>query len=400
MRTHRLILPLLIAVLSFGCRRDPVKVTEDSGTYYTCSMHPQVMEPKPGRCPICQMPLIPVRTNTTKEEGELQLNDLQIQLGNIKVDSARIRPVQQELLLPGRIVLDQEQVTTISTHVMGRVEKLYFKNIGERIHQGQPLYALYSEELNATVRELLVARDLAKKGDGSSADLGRLERIARNKLLAYGLTEVQVNDLATADQAPYTIEFPSPISGLITELSVREGESLMEGAAIMKVASLSSVWTEAQVYPADRICVRIGAECSVSLPALPDTMFNARLAFSNPELDPASIVGLVRVSIPNQGGLLQPGMQAYVHVPLNAMNTLAVPTDAVLRDGKGASVWIETAPHHFKVVMVNTGIEAGGFTQITNGLHVGDEVVVSGAFLLSSEYRFRQGSDPMQGMKM
>lgn len=400
MMTHRLVLPLLTLLLVMGCRRDPVKVAEDSGTYYTCSMHPQVMEPRPGKCPICQMPLIPVRKNTTVEAGELQLNDLQIQLGNIKVDSARIRMVQEALLLPGRIVVDQEQVTTISTHVMGRVERLYFKNIGERVQQGQPLYALFSEELNTTVRELLVARDLSEKGNASMTAQGRLEQIARNKLLAYGLTDTQVNDLATATQAPYTIEFLSPSSGVITELPIREGESLMQGAAVLRIAALSSVWAEAQVYPTDQAQIRIGTLCGISIPALPDTALEARLAFSNPELDPSSVINLIRLTIPNQGGLLRPGMQAYVHVPVNVVRTLALPTDAVLRDGKGASVWIATAPHHFKVVMVETGIEAGGFTQITNGLQVGDQVVVSGAFLLNSEYRFRQGSDPMQGMKM
>lgn len=398
--TSRIIVPLLTLILALGCRRDPMKVVEDSGTYYTCSMHPQVVEPKPGKCPICQMPLIPVRKNTTTEVGELQLNDLQIQLGNIKVDSARIRMVQEELLLPGRIVLDQQQVTTISTHVMGRVEKLHFKNIGESVDQGQPLYALYSEELNATVRELLVARDMAEKSDASSADPRRLEHIARNKLLAYGLTDMQVSDLGSATQVPYTMEFLSPVSGVITDLSILEGETLMQGAAIMKIAALSSVWAEAQVYPMDRAQIRIGTACRISIPALPDTMLTARLAFSNPELDPPSTVGLIRLNIPNQGGSLRPGMQAYVHVPVNVVRTLALPTDAVLRDGKGASVWIATDPHRFKVVMVTVGIGAGGLTQITSGLNVGDQVVVSGAFLLNSEYRFRQGSDPMQGMKM
>ena len=400
MRLFRIILPLLTLLLAFGCDKKPAKVAVDSDVYYTCSMHPQVMEQKPGKCPICGMPLIPVRKNTTTTEGELQLNDLQIQLGNIHVDSARVRIIQEELLLPGRIVVDQEQVATISPHVMGRVEKLHFKNIGERVQQGQPLYALYSEDLNVAVSELLVARDVMKSNDPSVSDHGRLVRIARNKLLGYGLSEAQVNELATASQAPYTIEFLSPASGVITELSVREGESLMQGDGIMKVAALSSLWAEAQAYPADRAHIKMGTECSVTIPALPDTVITARLAFSNPELDPGSIVGLVRLNISNQGGLLQPGMQAYVHVPMSEVRTLALPTDAVLRDGKGATVWIATQPGHFKVVMVTVGIEAGGFTQITSGIKVGDQVVISGAFLLNSEYRFRQGIDPMQGMKM
>ena len=400
MSATRTILLITALALAFGCGHKPMEVAEDDGVYYTCSMHPQVMEQQPGNCPICKMPLIAVRENTTPEEGELQLNTLQVQLGNIKVDSARVRTIQEELLLPGRIVVDQRQVTTVSTHVMGRVEKLYFKNIGERVAKGQPLYALYSEDLNVTVSELLFVRDMAKKADPATEDPGRLERGARNKLIAYGLTEEQVDAFTAINNAPYTIDFLSPASGVITELSIREGETLMQGAMVMKLASLSSLWAEAQVYPMDRARIKLGTEGRITLPALPDTVINAKLTFANPELDPSSIFGLIRLDISNQGGLLLPGMQVYVHVPTGEVTTLALPTDAVIRDGKGTSVWISTGPGRFKVVMVSTGVEAGGFTEVTKGINAGDQVVISGAYLLNSEFKFRQGTDPMAGMKM
>jgi Cu(I)/Ag(I) efflux system membrane fusion protein len=400
MSIARVILPVLLILLASACGRKSAEVAEDDGVYYTCSMHPQVMEQQPGSCPICKMPLIAVRENTTQEEGELQLNALQIQLGNIKVDSARVRTIQQELLLPGRIVVDQRQVTTVSTHVMGRVEKLYLKNVGERVTKGQPLYAIYSEELNVTVSELLFARDMAKRADPATGDPGRLERSARSKLIAYGLTEEQVDAFAALDNAPYTIDFLSRASGVITELSIREGETLMQGAMVMKLASLSSLWAEAQVYPMDRARIKLGAEGRISLPALPDTVINAKLTFANPELDPSSIIGLIRLDIPNEGGQLLPGMQAYIHVPIGEVTTHALPTDAVIRDGQGASVWIATGPGRFKVVMVTTGVEAGGFTEVTEGIKAGDQVVISGAYLLNSEFKFRQGTDPMAGMDM
>lgn len=399
MNARRILLPMLMLLLVMACGRKKKEAVDD-GVYYTCSMHPQVMQQDPGNCPICKMPLIAVRENTTQNTGELQLNERQIQLGNIKVDSARVRTMREELLLPGRIVVDQNLVSTVSTRVMGRVEKLHFKNIGERVAEGQPLYAIYSEDLNIAVSELLFARDMAKTGDAAAADPGRLERSARNKLLAYGLTEAQVVALGLLDAAPYTIEFLSPISGVITELPAREGETLGQGAVVMKVASLGTVWAEAQVYPMDRARVRPGTESTVTLPAMPDTLITARLSFANPELDPSSIIGLVRLDLPNSDGLLLPGMQAYVHVSMSELRALALPTDAVIREGDGASVWVARGEGRFKVVMVTTGIEAGGFTQITSGLEAGDQVVISGAYLLNSEYKFRQGSDPMAGMEM
>ncbi len=400
MSATRIIAPLLALLLAFGCGRKPSEVAEDDGVYYTCSMHPQVMEHQPGNCPICKMPLIAVRENTTPEEGELQLNTLQVQLGNIKVDSARVRTIQEELLLPGRIVVDQRSVTTVSTHVMGRLEKLYFKNIGERVAKGQPLYALYSAELNVTVSELLFARDMARKADPATEDPGRLERSARHKLIAYGLTEEQVDAFAALNNAPYTIDFLSPASGVITELSMREGETLMQGAMVMKLVSLRSLWVEAQIYPMDRTRIKFGTECRITLPALPDTVITATLTFANPELDPSSIVGLIRLEVPNEGGRLLPGMQAYIHVPTSGTKALALPTGAILRDGDGASVWVSSGPGKYKVVMIKTGLEAGGLTEVTEGIKAGDEVVISGAYLLNSEYKFRQGSDPMAGMEM
>lgn len=399
MNAAKIIAPVLAILLAFSCGSKKTEVADD-GVYYTCSMHPQVMEQRPGNCPICKMPLIAVRENTTQDAGELQLNELQIKLGNIRVDSARVRTLREELLLPGQLVVDRQQLTTISTRIMGRVEKLHFKNIGERVNKGQPIYAIYSEDLNIAVSELLFARDMAKRSDPAGADPGRLEGIARNKLLAYGLTDEQVDELAIGTQAPYTIEFLSPAAGVITELSMREGETLMQGATVMKIASLSSLWAEAQIYPTDRARIKLGAESRITLPALPDTLITAHLTFANPELDPSAIVGLVRLDIPNSGGILLPGMQAYVHVPIGEVTALALPTDAVLRDGEGSSVWIATSPSRFKVVMVTTGAEAGGFTAITSGITSGDQVVISGAYLLNSEFKFRQGTDPMSGMEM
>ena len=399
MNATRILFVVLTLTLGVGCSDIPTKV-EDDGVYYTCSMHPQVVEQAPGNCPICKMPLIAVRENTTQEVGELQLNALQVQLGNIRVDSARVRLLQEELLLPGRIVLDQRRITTVSTYVMGRIEVLHFRNVDEYVTKGQPLYAIYSEELGTIVSELLFARDMALNNGSAASDPGRLERVARNKLLAYGLSDAQVHQLSTLPSAPYLVEFLSPVSGVITEVPIREGETVMQGATVMRIADLSSVWAEAQIYPADRARIRIGAESTVTLPALPDTMFRSKLAFVNPELDPSGIIGFVRSDLSNASARLRPGMQAYVHVPVSNMQALALPTDAVIRDGTGASVWVESSPGRYKVVMVAIGIEAGGFTQITHGIKEGDQVVVSGAYLLNSEYKFRQGSDPMAGMDM
>lgn len=393
------LLLLLIACIAIACASKHGG-HGDPDVYYTCSMHPQVMEQAPGACPICKMPLVPARKSSTAHNDELHLNDQQILLGNIKVDTVREHALQQELLLPGRLAVDQEKVVSVSTRVMGRVEVLRYKNIGERVEKGAPIYAIYSEDLSAAVSELLVARDLSSRPATSSPDPERYLRAARRKLLDYGLDDPAIARLESLTQVPYTIEFLSPVSGTIIELPVREGETVMQGTTLIKVAPLSTLWAEAQVFPYDRPRVRPGSEVHISVPAQPGRAITSPITFASPELDPGSVIQWVRASIDNADGSLQPGMQAYLRVPMSTVNALAVPSDAVLHDGRGSSVWVSTAPGHFTIVMVTTGVEAGGYTEITDGLHAGDQVAVTGAYLLNSEYIFRKGDDPMAGMNM
>ena len=120
----------------------------------------------------------------------------------------------------------------------------------------------------------------------------------------------------------------------------------------------------------------------------------------NPELNPSSKINVVRIELSNQESELKPGMQINVSVLLNKQITLALPTDAIILDGKGASVWVQTGHNQFKNVMVETGIETNEYTEIKSGLKKGDVIVVSGAYLLSSEYLFKNGTNPMAGHDM
>ena len=125
-----------------------------------------------------------------------------------------------------------------------------------------------------------------------------------------------------------------------------------------------------------------------------------RIEFVNPEINPDTRINLIRVTIPNTGNKLKPGMGAYVVIKSRQHNSLTLPVDAVLRDGKGATVWVRTSAKSFKNKMVETGLETGDRIEIKSGLSAGDVVVISGAYLLQSEYIFKKGANPMEGMKM
>jgi Cu(I)/Ag(I) efflux system membrane fusion protein len=183
-------------------------------------------------------------------------------------------------------------------------------------------------------------------------------------------------------------------------LDIREGDYVMEGGTIVKLADLSTLWAEAQVYTSQLAEVDRNSIATVQLPDFDGKEIKGRIEFVNPEINPDTRINLIRVSIPNTGNQLKPGMPAYVILKSPQRKTLTLPIDAVIRDGKGATVWVKTGAHSYKNKMVQVGLESGDKIEIISGLSAGDIIVISGAYLLQSEYIFKKGANPMTGHNM
>jgi membrane fusion protein, copper/silver efflux system len=396
----RLLLISIFLLVLVACQNQ-VETPQDPNIYYTCSMDPQVVAYKPGTCPICKMDLTPVKKKTGENKDEIELSDQQIQLGNIQTDTIRNGSIDDHLLLTATLNFDQTKSSSASSRVSGRVEKLYFKNIGDYIKKGAPLYDLYSEELNNAKQEYLLVLEQRKEfASGTTIDFEQLLQSAKNKLLLWGLTEGQIQQLAKQKKATSTTTFYSPASGYVTNLEIQEGDYIQEGSTVIKLADLSTLWAEAQVYTTQFAALDLNSIATVQLTDLDDREIPGKIEFINPEINPDTRINLIRVSIPNLGNLLKPGMPAYVLLKSPARKSLSLPIDAVIRDGKGATVWIKTANHSFKSVMVQTGLESDDRIEITSGLKSGDVVVVAGAYLLQSEYIFKKGANPMESHDM
>jgi membrane fusion protein, copper/silver efflux system len=341
--------------------------------------------------------------SVSKDENTdgIKLSEQQIQLGNIHTDTIRNGTIGDRLVLTAILNFDQMKSTSVSSRVMGRVEKLYFKKSGDYVKKGAPLYDLYSEDLNNAKQEYLLVLDKQKTfGTETVIDFNQLLQSAKNKLLLWGMTENQVQELAQRKKATQTTTFFSNQSGYITGMEVREGDYTMEGGTIVKLADLSTLWAEAQVYTSQLADINRNSAAIVQLPDFDKKEIKGRIEFVNPEINPDTRINLIRVSIPNAGNRLKPGMPAYVILKSPQRKTLTLPIDAVIRDGKGATVWIETGTHSFKNKMVVIGLETDDRIEIKSGLKDGDIVVVQGAYLLNSEYIFKKGANPMEGMKM
>lgn len=386
--------------LFFTSCKNKKEVLTDPEMYYTCSMDPQVVEYKPGKCPICKMQLTAVKKSDAEKKDEIQLSEQQIGLGNIHTDTIRNGTIGDQLVLTATLNFDRMKSSSVSSRVMGRVEKLHFKTVGDYVKQGLPLYELYSEELNNAKQEYLLALDKEKVFTNDTLiDFNRLLQAAKNKLLLWGMSEKQVEDLAYNRNIAATTYY-SPAAGYITSIEVREGDYVMEGGAIVKLADLSSLWAEAQVYASQLAEINKSSIAIVQLPDFEGKEIKGKIEFVNPEINPDTRINLIRVSIPNPGNRLKPGMLAYVLLKSAQRKMLSLPINAVIRAGNGATVWVQTESKTFKSIMVQTGLETDERIEIISGLKEGDIVVLSGAYLLNSEYIFKKGANPMAGHDM
>jgi membrane fusion protein, copper/silver efflux system len=397
MKNFKAIIIFILFLLS-SCNNNEKKVNI-ADEYYTCSMHPQIMQDKQGTCPICHMDLIVVKKATTSE-NEIILNDEQIKLGNIQTDTIKNGTISNQIVLTATLSTNQAKVKSINSRTMGRLDHLYFKNVGDYITQGAHIYDIYSEELNNTKQEYIVALEKQQTLGNSIIDFNKLVQSAKTKLLLWGMGEKQINELTKTKKINSLTSFYSNASGYITELPVFEGQYVTEETTILKVADLSNLWVEAQVYTSQLSNFDLNGSAIITIPDLPGKEWKGKIEFTNPEINSVSRINLIRITIENNTGLLKPGMPAYVTIKNKTIQSLTLPSNAVLRDGKMNVVWIKNGINKFKRKMVETGLENDNSIEIKSGLHNGDIVVTNGAYLLQSELIFKKGASPMAGIEM
>jgi Cu(I)/Ag(I) efflux system membrane fusion protein len=380
-------------------KEDHSKHQAKEGVYYTCSMDPQVKENQPGKCPICQMEMTPMK-NVAAAVNEIALSDQQIKLGNITMQTIGETRNSVEESYTGVLTINQEKIKTISARAMGRIEKLYFKTAGDYIAKNQPVYVLYSEDIAIAKQDYFTAhKQLAMPGDfGKNAQ--NMLNAAKQKLLFFGLSNTQIESIKTTNEvSPYTT-FYSTSSGYISEILATEGSYIMEGSAIIKLADLNSLWLEAQVNVNYAKSINIGQNAKVSFTDYPDKTINAKVFFINPEINRDTRLLLIRIEVPNPNLLLKPGMQAIAKLNQPNVKGLFIPTDAVIREENATYIWVEKRHGVFENLMVETGVETNGMVEIKSEMDLNKKIVVTGAYAINSEYKFRKGTNPMEGHDM
>jgi membrane fusion protein, copper/silver efflux system len=427
--------------------------TGASVRFWTCAMHPQIRQPKPGNCPICGMKLIPV-------SGDGQASPLgprQVRLSPAAMKLAEIQtlPVVRqfptaEVRMVGKVEYDESRRATISAWVPGRLERLFVDYTGVPVRQGDHLVSIYSPDLLVAQQELLLAAQAVKGLDDAASALVR-ERAAatlnaaREKLRLWGFGAGQIAAIEQTNRPSDRLTIQAPISGIVIEKPALEGAYVNTGDRIYAIADLSRLWVRLDAYESDLPWIHYGQAVEFSTEAFPGEKFTGRIAFIDPVLNAMTRTVKVRVNVENPGGRLKPEMfvravvrarvasggkvmdpalagkwispmhpeivkdhsgqcdvcgmalvsaESLGYLPSDSVATnapLLIPASAPLITGRRAVVYVAVTNEVgvFEGREVVLGPRAGNLYVVQEGLREGEQVVVSGNFKLDSEIQIQ-----------
>ena len=346
-------------------------------SYWTCGMHPSVREDQEGKCPICNMDLVPVYAETEKEAGKQE--EIRITISPDAARLARISTVEVSrrnlvklIRAPALVEYDETGESVISARVGGRVEKLYADYTGMTISRGDPLALLYSPELISAQKEFLLA---------SGSDLSGS---ARRKLLLWGITEEQIRELSGRGDIQENLLIYAPSSGTLVHRYIREGGYVREGDPLFHISDLSTVWVVADLFENDIDLVQKGLTAEIEFEALPGESIRGRISFMEPFLSGSLRSLKIRVEVDNRDNKLKPGMLAAmkIGVPLGGSKGLSAPTaghsghSGHAAGGDNPGMGVLSVP---KSAVVNTGTRSVAFVQKEEGVYLLRNVTLGGS---------------------
>ncbi|HZI99508.1 MAG TPA: efflux RND transporter periplasmic adaptor subunit [Gemmatimonadaceae bacterium] len=295
----------------------------------------------------------------------------------------------REIRTVAQVTYDETLVKIISPKIDGWVEQLYVNFTGQPVSAGQPFLSVYSPMLVSAQEELILAMNLNQSLSGASSETltgsSDLAAAARRRLEYWGISSAEIDRIVGTGQVRKNLTLRSPVSGVVIEKNVLAGQKIMSGEALYKIADLSTVWIEGEVFERDLPSIRVGTSVKAEFDALPGEVRTGRVSYLYPTLNPETRTARIRVAMANPGLRLKPGMYATIRVEGAAENAVSVPRSAVLSTGERSLVFVRRADGMLEPRNVTTGESTEDRTRIIAGVKVGETVVASGTFLVDAE---------------
>ncbi|MDD0851742.1 efflux RND transporter periplasmic adaptor subunit [Halobacteriovorax sp. GB3] len=431
-----ILISFMVSLVS--CLKDSVVESEPAGhehskteVYYTCSMHPQVRENEPGKCPICHMnltkvevekgtepkqvkeevqkelyqckdfpdvtsevagvcpidgtPMIPmIRSKAAKVVAKLKLRKAQLHHFKPEVFPVTSMKMSKNIRLLGSVLQSEEKESSIPARINGRVEKVYVKSTGSFIKAGDLVLELYSPKLIAAGEEYLLARKSYLKN--KSNEFKDLMNQSEERLKLWGIQKAQIESWYKNSEVPRQIKIYSDSTGIVQKRSAIVGKYFKEGQNFFELSDLSDVWVELDVYEQDSGVLKLGQRVEMEFNAIPGDIQKGEIDFISPVLDQTTRTLKVRTTIKNSLGRLKPGMIASATLKLDFEGMpLVVPRSAVIDTGKRKVVWVQSDERSYQAKTILTGVESEGYVEVKEGLIENEKVVVEGSFLLDAQ---------------
>ena len=351
--------------------------------YWHDPMVPGQKFDKPGKSPYMDMQLVPVYADEAGDAGNVSVSARQVQSLGLRTVAVQRGSLHRSVTASGSVDWNERGLVVVQARNTGYVEKLFVRATLDRVARGQPLLQLYVPDWVAVQEEYLALRRM------QGENLSPLLDGARARMRQAGMTDAMIAQVEKSAAVQPRITLTAPAAGSVVELAAREGMTVAPGTTLYRINALDSVWVNAELPEAQAALVRQGSMVEARAAGYPDEVFKGRVQAVLPEVAAATRTLKVRVELANSAARLAPGMFVDLAFGGTPREALLLPAEAVIRTGPRSVVMLAEGEGKYRPVEVQTGEEADGQVEIRSGLQAGQQVVVSGQFLLDSEANLR-----------
>jgi RND family efflux transporter MFP subunit len=376
--------------------------------YWVAPMDPTYIRQEPGKSPM-GMDLVPVYEDEGGEKeptSTIRIDPVTLQNMGVRTALVQKKPLVKYIRAVGNIRTDETKLYEINTKFAGWIEKLYVQFEGEVVRKGQPLFDIYSPELVSAQEEYLLAlrqyENLSNSAYPSIREgAERLLQASRTRLLYWDLTDKQIREIERTGKTRKTVTIHSPASGVVVIRKATEGSYFKPGKRMYKIADLSTVWVDVEIYEYDLPWIHRGMAAQMELPYAPGKRFRGKVLYIYPYLNPQTRTAKLRLEFPNPNYELKLDMYANVYLKSTvSQESVVIPQESVIRSGVRNLVFISLGKGRFEPREVQLGMEGNDNQyQVLEGLKEGEEIVTSAQFMLDSESRLREAIQKMLEVK-